>query len=446
MATITDILGHMTGLPDPYRLYTGFDGFLRFKDPSGFWKLIVQLPALDEHFRGRWVYNSLAYGIAGMLIESISGKALNEFLEERVFLPLGLSSTRVDGLDQLTPKEEIDAAEPHVLLAHGFYKRPESTCSGRYNIFAANLGVQSCIDDLLIWSRTVIEASELDALERPATEREKILAAVRQTIHPACQISNTEEGEISYCAGWFRTTQPAIDFEIFYDTARGVDTAGSQRASNTDPEPFGSGKTPRDENHYILYSNGYVKGFTSNIHVYPSQKNAVVVLANSTGRSEAGGWVSRLLTSLIPGQHLESQLLRSLQEEIAEFATRWEDLNDRLHHARGQDRARAILEPESPCGNYVNLQLEFPIVVSGGREDKISHDIPQERSSNVNIAFGDQLEEKLGLWHYEDQTYCFFPPREEFERRIMPPFDSVQYLIHFDVLSNQGKPKIRGLW
>lgn len=51
----------------------------------------------------RWEYGSIGYFLLGRLIEKISGKTYESFLQERIFSPLAMSETRLQNFDHLVP-------------------------------------------------------------------------------------------------------------------------------------------------------------------------------------------------------------------------------------------------------------------------------------------------------------------------------------------------------
>jgi CubicO group peptidase (beta-lactamase class C family) len=96
--TIRHLLNHTSGLAD----YTD-DKYVR---PGGLIPLHAELTD-EEIFRRfttlpfdfkpgeKWKYSNTGYAILGFLIHKVSGQSYGEFLDARVFKPLGMSATRV---------------------------------------------------------------------------------------------------------------------------------------------------------------------------------------------------------------------------------------------------------------------------------------------------------------------------------------------------------------
>ena len=47
----------------------------------------------------RWKYSNLAYTIAGMVVEEVSGLSWADYLQQNIFDPLGMSASSVDTED-----------------------------------------------------------------------------------------------------------------------------------------------------------------------------------------------------------------------------------------------------------------------------------------------------------------------------------------------------------
>ncbi|HLK61479.1 MAG TPA: serine hydrolase domain-containing protein, partial [Chthonomonadaceae bacterium] len=51
----------------------------------------------------KWAYSNTGYFLLGMILEKVSGKPYGAFLEERIFKPLGMTSTQVNDLGAIIP-------------------------------------------------------------------------------------------------------------------------------------------------------------------------------------------------------------------------------------------------------------------------------------------------------------------------------------------------------
>src|SRR5579884_1772344 len=86
-ATTRDVLSHRTGLP-------GHD-LVAYGTQLSAEELLKRLPHLEMNrdIRAAWQYNNLMYGIAGYLIQCLSGQSWDAFIQQRILEPLGMKST-----------------------------------------------------------------------------------------------------------------------------------------------------------------------------------------------------------------------------------------------------------------------------------------------------------------------------------------------------------------
>ena len=95
--TIQQLLTHTAGLPNPYRGVTRdlYDEVRRNREPGGtvgdYVRALATLP-LNFEPGERWEYGP-ATDVVGRLVEVLSGMTLDEFLQRKVFEPLGMADT-----------------------------------------------------------------------------------------------------------------------------------------------------------------------------------------------------------------------------------------------------------------------------------------------------------------------------------------------------------------
>src|SRR6195256_1111101 len=85
--TLRDMLAHRTGVTRPDRIW--------FRSPFTRKELFEKLKYLEpqQPMRETFLYNNLMFSAAGYIIELKSGKAWEQFVRERIFEPLDMSST-----------------------------------------------------------------------------------------------------------------------------------------------------------------------------------------------------------------------------------------------------------------------------------------------------------------------------------------------------------------
>ena len=94
--TIRDLLSHRTGLGRAIRLMWKDVEF----DPDDFIRR-ARFMQFDRGFREGFGYANIHYVVAGAIIEAISGMPWGMFLRERIFIPMGMTSTFATWEDSL---------------------------------------------------------------------------------------------------------------------------------------------------------------------------------------------------------------------------------------------------------------------------------------------------------------------------------------------------------
>lgn len=125
-------------------------------------ELVTKIEALPvEWLPGeKWAYRNTNYLLLGILIHKITGKPYYEFLDERIFKPLGMSSTRVISERDIIPNR-ADGYE----LDHGQLKNQEWV-SPTFNSTADGTLYFNVLDlakwDAALYSTQILKQSSLD--------------------------------------------------------------------------------------------------------------------------------------------------------------------------------------------------------------------------------------------------------------------------------------------
>lgn len=143
--TISDLLSHRGGLG------LGAGDLMIWPDGSGFTSadVIYNLRFLkaSSPFRTKYQYNNLMYIVAGEVIARVSGKSWEEYIEERIMMPIGMSHSAAC-FDRLTDKNNM--ADSHVLV-NGVLDVVEMKLSPMAN---AAGGIYSSVADMAKWVST----------------------------------------------------------------------------------------------------------------------------------------------------------------------------------------------------------------------------------------------------------------------------------------------------
>ena len=108
--TVRQLLQHTSGLPDYLRVVGAdfFAGRGTYRDPRELLDMALTLPA-DFAPGAQWQYSNTGYLLAGLIIQRVTGRPLEEQITERVLDPLGLRDTYMPA----TGEQELRGRHPH---------------------------------------------------------------------------------------------------------------------------------------------------------------------------------------------------------------------------------------------------------------------------------------------------------------------------------------------
>jgi CubicO group peptidase (beta-lactamase class C family) len=192
--TVRDLLTHRSGLAP------GAGDLLLFPETNSTREdIIFAMRHLkpDSSFRSKYAYDNLLYIIAGEVAARISGISFEDFLEQRLLLPLGMQDCTAT-LARAAP--EASRATPHVLTDG----KPETTLSFESTLASAAGGVNCSARSMAIWARFVLSAGK-------TAEGEQLISAerFRELLGPVTLLpgsgyvaENTGSYLNAYALGW----------------------------------------------------------------------------------------------------------------------------------------------------------------------------------------------------------------------------------------------------
>ena len=158
--TVRQLLNHTSGI----KSYTSVRDFFKTARKDYTQREILDLVAkepMDFAPGEKWNYNNSGYFLLGMLIEKVTGKKYGEFLDERIFKPLGMTQTRVNDLQAVIPNRAQGYSWNGKALRNGEYVSPTQP-------FSAGMLVSSVGDlvkwDLALRSEALLKKSTLDQM------------------------------------------------------------------------------------------------------------------------------------------------------------------------------------------------------------------------------------------------------------------------------------------
>ena len=180
---VTDTLGkHISGIPDEWKkltvhqLLTHTSGIMHSWSLSGFVETMMVPASLDEVLKRFYdkpllftpgegfQYSGVGYFVLAKLIEVESGKSYDEFLQENIFIPLGMSSTGSDHPEVILEKR----ARGYIIVNGRLNNAPTLYIP----ILTGGGNLYSTVEDMAQWDRALrnkklISQESYNALYRP---------------------------------------------------------------------------------------------------------------------------------------------------------------------------------------------------------------------------------------------------------------------------------------
>lgn len=221
--TLAHLLTHTSGIRNHSAMPDFPDIFRIERDRDELLDLFFALP-LDFQPGETWAYDNTGYILLGYIIEAVGGTTYWELLEERIFAPLGMATTRSSDFRPIVPNR----ASGYVGTGDGFQNQPVLP---PYTAFSAGALLSTVVDlarwEAALWSATLLPAATLDRMWTPA------------------RLTDGATPPFHYGFGWF------------------VTSAGGRR---------------------FVHHGGGTPGFASNIYRVPDHGLAVIILSNHTDR------------------------------------------------------------------------------------------------------------------------------------------------------------------
>ncbi|CAI7677695.1 unnamed protein product [Penicillium discolor] len=371
-ATIADILAHRCGLDGEIATLLA-DGGNGDTQPclEEFLKAIDRIPHPLPH-RESWRMGPWGYTIAAHIIEHISRQSLHEYLQDKVFRPLGMTSTT------LRPSFEgsNNIAEPHASLSNGEACPLEFQPDFGNTLFEGSRGAYSTLSDLLIWAKETLAASQ-----NTAAPNNTVLKQIPHIISNHIAMKNPSLLERSYGFGWARAQLPGVV---------GLLGGNSKLWEMSEQPVFGAGNQSR----LMIYHQGGGPGYSSFVAIFPETQSAVVVLMNTTAVSDAADWIARLLIEGLFDFTNPTDYVRLAEEAKIRTLERFATLHDRLVKERIQGAAPP-LPPKCYVGKYDNKDYKYRLEIT----------LSPESESDLMISFRGLDSKPYPLRHYHDHVF-----------------------------------------
>jgi CubicO group peptidase (beta-lactamase class C family) len=314
--TLRDMLSHRTGVTRHDLIWFKSD----FTRAQLFDKLRYLEP--EQPMRETFLYNNLMFSAAGHVVELESGQSWEQFVHDRIFAPLDMSSTSFTIADML---QHPDHGVPYREKRDSFdlYKIPyyEDTQG-----VAPAGAIISNIHDLSHWLIALMNDGKYNGRQVLPSD------VLRQTLQPAVGLPNT----LGEAQGFWEILNPA------YGMAR---------------------ETASYRGHLITFHGGDLPGFHSQVSFMPNDHIGVIVLVISDHSAPLYNVVSYNVYERLLGMDLTPWSQRRLAERLADKKAGTESRakagGDRVPDTTQSHPLTAYVgEYENPAYGIVKISLE----------------------------------------------------------------------------------------
>ena len=221
--TVSELLSHTAGFTD----YPDNFDFRKDYTEDELFKVIAGIP-LAFPPGTKWSYSNLGYATLGILIHQVTGKFYGDFLQERIFQPLGMTTTRVMSEADIIPNRAAGYRLVKGELKNQEWVAPTVNTTADGSLYFSILDLAKW--DAALYTEKLLKRSSLEEMWTPA------------------KLSNGQPNSGDYGFGW---------------------SIGNVRG------------------HRVLDHGGAWQGFKTHISRYVDDKLTVVVLTN-LGDAEPG--------------------------------------------------------------------------------------------------------------------------------------------------------------
>lgn len=333
--SVRDLLSHRSGLERGDFLWYGTENDrdeilrrTRYIKPS--WSL-----------RSNFGYQNLMFLAAGQIVSKTNGKTWDEFIEQRIFAPLGMTSsnTSIRGF-----KNGGNVAAPHAK----FDDKVEPIAWRNIDNIAPAGSINSNVVDMAQWVRLQLGQGTYQNQRLFSSGAAKEMHTP-QTIIPLAgnmELLYPEAHFLSYGMGWFLS-----------------DYRGKK----------------------VVEHGGAIDGMRAQVALLPEEKLGIVILTNMNGTSLPHILMYKIFDAYLEGNRQKDwsgdllKTFKALQEQGKAAAKKQEE-------SRVKD-TRPSLAPEKYAGTYKSdLYGEVKVTHEGGK---------------LNVRFGPAFVSELEHWHYD---------------------------------------------
>lgn len=163
--TLEHLLTHTSGIPS----YTGLPEWVATRKEHVTPQQIIDLfkdKPLEFEPGEKWAYNNSGYILLGAIVEKVSGKTYEDFVEQEIFKPLGMTRSCYGNNSEIVPGR-VDGYDKNPSSPSGYRRTDYLSLTQPY----AAGSLMSTVDDLARWDEALTDASGTRLLKPASLER-----------------------------------------------------------------------------------------------------------------------------------------------------------------------------------------------------------------------------------------------------------------------------------
>ncbi|OGD12320.1 MAG: serine hydrolase [Candidatus Aminicenantes bacterium RBG_13_62_12] len=159
--TVRNLLTHTSGIKE----YTGKDFDYRRDYTEEDLLKMAQAQPFDFAPGDKWSYSNTGYMLLGMLIHKVTGKFYGDFLQERIFKPLGMTTTRIISEEDIVPNRAAGYRLVKGVVKNQEWVNPTLNTTADGSLYFTVLDLAKW--DAVLYTEKLIKRTSLDQMWTP---------------------------------------------------------------------------------------------------------------------------------------------------------------------------------------------------------------------------------------------------------------------------------------
>lgn len=382
--TVADLLSHRSGMSLCDSLFYGRNNsvLIPVEKRTGF----INSQTFQFLCRDQFIYNNVAYEVAGHIIERCTGLSLRKAFKQFLLGPLSLGRTF------LTPPPSTvnNVALCCRNLDDGGFRGVFNASTDNDPDWAASGSIRTSVNDLLHFYKVFLSSLH-DQLKSQGTQTpESPLRCVPALVSAKIPMDETSLLEKSYAFGWARVQLPgpmgAIGINAAIDPKK-MPTVAKNTASKL-----------------VLYHQGNLPGVPASAILIPDSNSAIVCLTDSPAKVDVPDLVGQLVLEEVLGvpDSDRNNYVRVAETYASVALDSYNELREAIENKRSKWTWKRDLSDYE--GTYRHESSNFEIVV----EIKVS-----KGKERLYWLLQGRESERYELTHYQYSTFTWLQPFDD---------------------------------